>query len=121
VNDRHGHAAGDAVLRRAAALLQAQLRPEALLVRYGGEEFLALVPVEDLPVARRVAERMREAIAQAAWNDVAPSLGRVTASVGVTLLGVDEPLDVALERADQAQYRAKNGGRNQVQVGLSAA
>ncbi len=121
VNDRHGHAAGDAVLRRAAALLQAQLRPEALLVRYGGEEFLALVPVEDLPVARRVAERMREAIAHASWNDVAQGLGRVTASVGVTLLGADEPLDLALERADQAQYRAKNGGRNQVQVGLSAA
>jgi diguanylate cyclase (GGDEF)-like protein len=121
VNDRHGHAAGDAVLRRAAALLQTQLRPDALLVRYGGEEFLALVPVENLPVARRVAERMREAIAQAAWHDVAPGLGRVTASVGVTLLGPDEPLEVALERADQAQYRAKNGGRNQVQMGLSAA
>jgi diguanylate cyclase (GGDEF)-like protein len=121
INDRHGHAGGDAVLRHAVQVLQAQLRGEALLARYGGEEFVALVPVSDLPVARRVAERMRQALEEAIWPDVLPGLVEVTASVGVTLLTNDESLEHALARADEALYRAKHGGRNQVQVGLAAA
>ena len=121
VNDRHGHAGGDAVLRHAVQVLQAQLRGEALLARYGGEEFVVLAPVSDLPVARRVAERMRQALEEATWPDVLPGLIKVTASLGVTLLARDESLEHALARADEALYRAKNGGRNQVQVGLAAA
>ena len=121
VNDRFGHAAGDAVLRQAAQVLRAQLRPEALLARYGGEEFVALVPVEDFRVARRVAERLRHAIEEAHWAQVAPGIGSVTASLGVTLLEIDESLERALARADEAMYRAKHGGRNQVQAGLAAA
>ncbi len=121
INDRHGHAGGDAVLRHAARVLQAQLRGDALLARYGGEEFVALVPVSDLPVARRVAERMRQHLEQTCWPDVLPGLVAVTASLGVTLLASDESLEDALARADEALYRAKNGGRNQVQVGLAAA
>jgi diguanylate cyclase (GGDEF)-like protein len=120
-NDRHGHAGGDAVLCRVAELLQAQLRDQALLARYGGEEFVALVPVSDLPVARRVAERMRSALEDLDWSLTLPGLTRVTASLGVTLLTPTESLETALARADEALYRAKNGGRNQVQVGLSAA
>lgn len=121
VNDQHGHSSGDAVLRHVAQVLQAQLRGEALLVRFGGEEFVALVPVPSLPVARSVAERMRLALEAAHWPDVVPGLAKVTASLGVTLLGSDESLEPALARADDALYRAKNGGRNQVQVGLAAA
>jgi len=121
INDRHGHAGGDAVLRQAAQVLQAQLRGEALLARYGGEEFVVLAPVSDLPVARRVAERMRQALEETSWPDVQPGLNKVTASLGVTLLARDESLEHALARADEALYRAKNGGRNQVQVGLAAA
>ena len=121
INDQHGHAGGDAVLRHAVQLLQVQLRGEALLARYGGEEFVALVPVSDLPVARRVAERMRQALEETTWPDVLPGLIKVTASMGVTLLARDESLEHALARADEALYRAKNGGRNQVQVGLAAA
>ena len=102
-------------------MLQAQLRGEALLARYGGEEFVALAPVSDLPVARRVAERMRQALQETTWADVVPGLIEVTASLGVTLLARDESLEHALARADEALYRAKNGGRNQVQVGLAAA
>ncbi len=121
INDQHGHAAGDAVLRHAVTVLQAQLRPDALLARYGGEEFVVLAPVESLPAARRVAERLREAIEQQPWTDVVPGLPRVTASLGVTVLGPDEGLEPALARADEALYRAKAGGRNQVQAGLVAA
>jgi len=121
VNDRHGHAGGDIVLREVAQLLRAQLRPEALVVRYGGEEFVALVPVEDLPVARKVAERLREQIETTRWHDLVPGMQKLTASIGVTMLGADESLEQALARADEALYRAKNSGRNQVQVGLAAA
>lgn len=121
INDQHGHAGGDAVLRHAVTLLQAQLRGEALLARYGGEEFVVLSPVTNLPAARRVGERLRQAIEQAVWSDVVPAMPKVTASLGVTLLARDESLEAALARADDALYRAKHGGRNQVQVGLAAA
>jgi diguanylate cyclase (GGDEF)-like protein len=121
INDQHGHAGGDTVLRHVAQVLQGQLRADALTVRYGGEEFVALTPVPDLPLARRVAERMREAIEAAPWPQWLPGLEGLTASVGVTLLDSDETLEQALSRADEALYRAKHGGRNQVQVGLAAA
>jgi diguanylate cyclase (GGDEF)-like protein len=121
VNDRHGHAGGDAVLRHAAKVLQSRLRADALLARYGGEEFVVLAPVDDLPVARRVAERMRQGLETAGWSDLLPGLATVTASLGVAVLEADESLEHALGRADEALYRAKNGGRNQVQVGLFAA
>ncbi len=121
INDRHGHAGGDAVLRHVAQLLRAQLRADALLARYGGEEFVALSPVADLPVARRLAERLRLALEGAAWPTVLPGLERVTASLGLTLVASEESLEAALARADEALYRAKNAGRNQVQTGLAAA
>jgi len=121
INDRHGHACGDAVLRHAALVLRRQLRAGTLLVRYGGEEFLALVPVDDLPAARRVAERMRLALEDAPWADVLGTPTKATASLGVALLGSDEDLERAISRADEALYRAKASGRNQVQVALLAA
>ena len=121
VNDRHGHATGDLVLRHAAALWRDNLRPDSLLARYGGEEFVALVPVEDLRAARLVAERMRSIIANAAWSAVTQASITVTTSVGVTLVSGSETLDEAMKRADEALYRAKGEGRNQVQVALNAA
>lgn len=121
INDHHGHSCGDTVLRHAAELLQTQLRADALLARFGGEEFVALVPVQSLPVARRVAERMRQALEQADWSDTVAGLAKVTASLGVAVLEPGEPLERALKRADDALYRAKHNGRNQVQMGLIAA
>ncbi|MDO9284650.1 MAG: GGDEF domain-containing protein [Aquabacterium sp.] len=121
INDSHGHAAGDKVLRRVATTLQANLRHDALLARYGGEEFVVVLPVDDLPAARRASERLRHAIEDI---DCARALGmdlRVTVSVGVALLGPHETLDAALQRADEALYRAKREGRNQVQVSLMVA
>jgi len=94
INDRHGHAGGDAVLRHAAQVLQVQLRGDALLVRYGGEEFVALAPVSDLHSARRVAERMRMGLEQTSWTDVLPGL----VTVG-DLVVCEEALDRVAHRA----------------------
>ena len=121
VNDRWGHGVGDIALRHAARALQQSLRPDTLLSRYGGEEFVAMVPVDGLRGARLVAERLRLAVAQAPWQEATPAPLALTASVGVSLVGTDESLDQALQRADEALYRAKRDGRNQVQVGLRAA
>lgn len=121
INDAHGHASGDEVLRVVAATLLAQKRADGLLARYGGEEFVALLPVDGLPTARRVAERMRSAIAETDWQRAAKLPTGVTVSIGVSMVGPGEALDAALGRADEALYRAKRGGRNQCQVGLMAA
>jgi diguanylate cyclase (GGDEF)-like protein len=131
VNDQHGHAVGDRVLRQVGALLREHLRPDCLLARYGGEEFVALVPVSDVQGARVVAERLRKAIAEADWSAAAQEAGTShgnpssalspTISLGVSLLSMGEALDDALLRADQALYRAKREGRNQVQMALEAA
>ena len=119
INDTHGHPVGDEVLRQAAVVLRRHLRPESLFARYGGEEFIAVVPVLDLPAARRVAERLREAVATTPMG--AEGALQVTVSVGITLVDPGEDLDVALQRADAALYRAKHEGRNQVQFSLKLA
>jgi diguanylate cyclase (GGDEF)-like protein len=121
INDNHGHATGDAVLRLAAAVLQSQMRGGALLARYGGEEFVALVPVHGLPEARRMAERLRQAVQDADWRGRLQLEAGITVSVGVAIVGPGEPLDAALRRADEALYRAKRDGRNQCQIGLAVA
>ena len=121
INDNHGHAVGDAVLRVAARALQANTRVDTLLARYGGEEFVAVVPVDDLPAARRVAERLRHAVEAVAWRDELGVHAGVTVSVGVAMVGPAERLDGALKRADEALYRAKREGRNQCQVALARA
>ncbi|MBL8324300.1 MAG: GGDEF domain-containing protein [Rubrivivax sp.] len=121
VNDLAGHAGGDLALRLAAATLQSQLRPDTLLARYGGEEFVAVMPVPDLPAARRASERLRLAVEQADWRGI-PGLSRgLTVSIGVALAGPAEALDAVMARADEALYRAKRDGRNQVQVSLMVA
>jgi diguanylate cyclase (GGDEF)-like protein len=121
INDRFGHASGDLVLKTSGALMQQQLRSGALLARYGGEEFVALVPVADMRAARAVAERMRLAVAAAPCVAADGRAIAVTLSVGVTCVGSQESLDTALQRADEALYRAKRSGRDQVQIGLEAA
>jgi diguanylate cyclase (GGDEF)-like protein len=121
INDTYGHAAGDKVLRVAAATLQANVRHDALLVRYGGEEFVALTPVDDLAAARRVAERLRGAIEKIDWRAALTIDRSITISIGVALIGAGGNLDGALARADQALYHAKCEGRNRVQASLMAA
>jgi diguanylate cyclase (GGDEF)-like protein/PAS domain S-box-containing protein len=117
INDRHGHLAGDLVLRELGRLLVAEVRETDLVCRWGGEEFVALLVGTDPDGARRAAERM---VARCAGHDVVHDGGtlRVTVSIGVTACAADEH-DFAriVERADRAMYAAKQAGRNTVVVG----
>ena len=114
VNDRFGHLCGDAVLAAVGQQMNAVLRGSDLKCRYGGEEFLILLPNTTLPGARRVAELLRRTIEDhpVRWNE---SDVRVTASFGLTVVTPGE-LDATavIGRADAALYRAKENGRNRV-------
>jgi diguanylate cyclase (GGDEF)-like protein len=114
VNDTHGHAAGDAVLKEVAYLLRKQLRAFDLAYRLGGEEFLILVPGSDLTQTAELAERLRDGVAA---TTVGGGLS-VTMSLGVGASQHDERFDYAavFAVADEALYRAKRNGRNRVCV-----
>ena len=115
VNDTHGHLVGDEVLRNVGALLRQELRNVDVIARYGGEEFIAVLPETPFDGARVLADRIRAAIAARPFKSDEGEF-TVTASIGVTALNKDEmqtPEDV-LARVDEALYRAKNSGRNQV-------
>jgi diguanylate cyclase (GGDEF)-like protein len=110
VNDEHGHAAGDAVLRDTADVMRANVRSFELVYRVGGEEFLVLMPGVDRAGGRVVAERLREALEQARPGEMA-----VTASFGVAMAtGNAVEFEPLFEAADKALYRAKDEGRNRV-------
>lgn len=115
VNDSHGHAAGDCVLKEFAARLQRNIRGIDLACRFGGEEFVVLMPDTDGAVARRVAERVRSAAADRSVDVPDADPVRITVSVGLAVLddSVDTPEEL-LKRADIALYQAKNRGRNRV-------
>ncbi|SHJ65852.1 two-component system, cell cycle response regulator [Palleronia salina] len=112
VNDTHGHAAGDQVLRQIARRLQDNVREGDLLARYGGEEFLVALPDCSIEEARIAAERLRVAICGAPMTLPGGSRIQVTLSIGVAC-GREAP-DALLERADRALYAAKAAGRNRV-------
>lgn len=114
VNDTYGHAVGDAVLVHFSRTVQQALRQHDLFGRYGGEEFIVLLPQTPIDDARRTAERLRGAVAGASLPDGVPA---VTISVGVGW-SVDclQPLDEMLQVADKALYRAKEQGRNRVEM-----
>jgi diguanylate cyclase (GGDEF)-like protein len=120
VNDLYGHLVGDEVLRTVAHVVRDQLRGDALLTRYGGEEFALLVPVPDVASARHVADRLRRAVAERPYRTGELTLP-VTASVGLTMLGPEDSLEAALTRADEALYRAKRSGRDRVEASLEVA
>jgi len=116
INDTHGHDAGDEVLREFALRIRKSIRNIDLACRYGGEEFVIVMPETDMAVATMVAERLRRRIASEPFliQDGAHGLD-VTISVGIAAL--DGPADTAaavLKRADTALYRAKRDGRNRV-------
>ncbi len=114
VNDKHGHTAGDAVLKHFASLLAAELRRVDIAARIGGEEFAVLLPDTDCAAALVFARRLRDKVAGAACPD-ADRLITITVSIGIAAMDAnDETLDAALVRADRALYRAKRGGRNRV-------
>jgi two-component system chemotaxis response regulator CheY len=119
-NDSAGHRAGDEVLCSVAGELERQIRTGDALYRYGGEEFLVLLPEQSMEAAALAAERLRAAVEQLALPH--PAGGVVTVSAGVASLSDDNCRpDELFELADQALYRAKDGGRNRVEVHEGAA
>lgn len=112
VNDSFGHGVGDEVLRTVSRLVIMHVRDSDTVVRYGGEEIVAILPNCDVEGAYNTAERVRIEVMNHAWSSYAPSLA-VTLSSGVATFRSGEPLSDWLDRADKALYEAKRGGRNQ--------
>ncbi|WP_254275722.1 sensor domain-containing diguanylate cyclase [Halomonas sp. 3H] len=113
VNDAHGHAVGDTVLREAADLMKEALRQHDHVIRLGGEEFLVLLPGVDGKEAQRALGRLRQRLETTPLADVGL---RLTLSAGVAELQGDEAADALMERADRALYAAKHEGRNRVKL-----
>lgn len=112
VNDTWGHETGDAVLGVIADVLQANLREYDLCGRWGGEEFLIILPETALDGGLAVAEKLRVAVAGCrAGGPVHPEI-EVSLSVGIAEYDPDMPIEVSISRADRALYEAKTGGRN---------
>ena len=110
INDRYGHAAGDLVLQRFATMAQEALRSSDLIGRWGGEEFLVLMPDTPLAEAATALQRLHERLTQEPIEAIGGQ--RVSFSGGVTAWLPGEALEATTERADQAMYAAKTGGRN---------
>lgn len=116
INDRLGHACGDHCLREIAKVVGAQLGEEDIFGRYGGEEFMVILPDRQIEMARAVAEDIRIAIENAEVRHQGQSL-RLTVSIGVAAhLAHETQPQPAVERADKALYAAKRAGRNRVSV-----
>ncbi|QLG88319.1 GGDEF domain-containing protein [Chitinibacter bivalviorum] len=113
INDQYGHAVGDEVLKQFALLVGREIRHADALVRWGGEEFLVVSPGLPQLAASALAEKIRAIVEAASW----PEGMRVTCSCGVATRVPGEQFSALIERADQALYRAKGGGRNRVELG----
>jgi diguanylate cyclase (GGDEF)-like protein len=114
INDNYGHLTGDEVLKTTATILQQELRGNDIVARFGGEEFVAVLPRTDLKLAIDVAERIREACYVA--KTTAPNGDEIPlrTSVGVTRYEAGEAIESTLNRVDEALYQAKETGRNKV-------
>ena len=113
VNDRYGHAVGDTVLRMFADAARAELRANDVLARWGGEEFLLMLPETSLADAVKVLERMAARFSACSVEGIDSSI-RITFSAGAAQRNPDEALDATIGRADRAMYQAKSGGRNRI-------
>ena len=116
VYDRYGHAAGDSVIRALANLLRQRLRQIDSLGRYGGEEFVAVLPECTAEEARRIFDEIRERFATLTFNASDARSFTVSLSAGISATDGETPPAVLLEQADQALYIAKRDGRNQVRI-----
>lgn len=110
VNDTFGHDVGDEVLQTLVRVLQERLRKSDVVGRWGGEEFMILLPATDLQHARKVAGTLRSRVGKAVF----PGPGHITVSIGVSEYQPGEPLKDTFKRADDALYEAKRRGRNRV-------
>lgn len=113
VNDTYGHDSGDLVLKECAAVIRGECRQEDLAVRFGGEEFLVMLPQTTAEQAGVPAERIRERMEQL---DILGDQYSITTSIGIAELEPSDTEDTLIKRADEALYRAKKEGRNRVVV-----
>ncbi|TVQ74199.1 MAG: GGDEF domain-containing protein, partial [Oceanospirillales bacterium] len=113
INDNHGHDVGDKALMHVAGRITAQLREGDLCARFGGEEFVVLLPSTDTVEAMRVAERIREAVES---SPLELPKQPITLSIGVATYQPGMTAEMLLKAADKEVYRAKENGRNQVRL-----
>ncbi len=116
VNDRFGHKLGDLVLSTLSDICRGALRPSDVFARYGGEEFLVMLPETDIAQATVVGQRLTAQVRQAVFS-VDPPLRGLTISAGVTAIrDADDTIEAMLERVDKALYRAKELGRDRIEI-----
>jgi len=113
INDSFGHPTGDEVLRTFAITIFANIRSFDRFGRYGGEEFLLLLPNTSRDEAHKMLDRLREIVEELDWTAFSPGM-RVTLSAGVTAMAPNETAEAVLARADRALYAAKEDGRNKI-------
>jgi diguanylate cyclase len=116
INDSYGHLAGDKVLKIIATVLRKRLRGSDFIARFGGEEFVLLLPATPPAVGAKLLETLRAAIEACPFHFKGERV-TITISMGLASFRVREHSDLVLKRADQALYRAKNAGRNRVELG----
>jgi two-component system cell cycle response regulator len=116
VNDRYGHLTGDEVLEKIAALIRQNIRDTDIAGRYGGEEFIIILPQANLSSALVVAERIRNIIENTEMKDSAGNVFAITVSQGLSGWERGEDAYSLISRADEALYKAKEKGRNRVQI-----
>lgn len=116
INDNYGHLAGDKVLKIIANVLRKRLRGSDFIARFGGEEFVLLIPATALTTGVKLLETLRAAVEACPFHFKGQPV-TITVSVGLTAFKAGEHSDVVLKRADQALYRAKHAGRNRVEPG----
>jgi diguanylate cyclase len=116
INDDYGHLAGDKVLKIIAGELSKRLRKTDFIARFGGEEFVLLIPSTPLEGGLQLLQTLREGIEQCPFHFRSQRV-TITLSGGLTAFAPDETPDQVFERADQALYKAKNGGRNRIELG----
>ncbi len=116
INDNYGHLAGDKVLKIIATVLRKRLRGSDFIARFGGEEFVLLLPATPPAVGAKLLETLRAAIEACPFHFKGERV-TITISMGMTTFRSGEHSDLVLKRADQALYRAKNAGRNRVELG----
>ncbi|MBW1646090.1 MAG: GGDEF domain-containing protein [Deltaproteobacteria bacterium] len=115
INDTYGHQAGDAILRNLAKFLKGNLRTSDFIARFGGEEFIAILPATNLEKARKVGEKIRFMLAKKIFEDKKTQVKiKLTVSIGLSLCTRGDTVDDLIKRADDALYLAKNSGKNRI-------
>ncbi|PIE61400.1 MAG: GGDEF domain-containing protein [Desulfobacterales bacterium] len=114
VNDTHGHLIGDNVLKMLAKLLHDHIKGKDIAARFGGEEFILILPDTDIPGGVALAEQMRKSLQKKRWRSktTGETIGPITISLGIALYRPKEDVEALVQRADDALYVAKNNGRN---------